>query len=333
MKRTKAATVTPPPPLYEQIYTVLRQQIIGGQLPVGLVLGETPVARVFQASRVPAGAALRRLMEDGLITTFEGRGYVIGKAGTPPLRQDLLDAGLSVPEDYLAERMLRNRREHIYPDVEHTIATCLAYGRFLVNESALADYYQVSRTVAHEVLTRLERTGLVSQDTNQRWYAGPLTADGLHEHFEVRWLLEPLALEQAMQNTDVTLIRSKRKKLETIEPASLTPPEAEQVERDIHVDIILRCTNQRLRDTIWRSQLPIIATHSTFERLLNPRELVLMVEDHAEILLAMERGKVRSAMRSMERHLRRSLIHNIALLDCLDKLPEKHQRPYLIAAG
>ena len=46
-------------------------------------------------------------------------------------------------------------------------------------------------------LTRLERAGLVTQDINQRWYAGPLTTDLLREHYEMRWLLEPIALGQA----------------------------------------------------------------------------------------------------------------------------------------
>jgi len=55
------------------------------------------------------------------------------------------------------------------------------------------EHHGVSRTVAHEVLTRLERTGLVTQDVNQRWYAGPLTVDLLREHYEMGWLLEPIA--------------------------------------------------------------------------------------------------------------------------------------------
>ena len=57
---------------------------------------------------------------------------------------------------------MRSRHGRLYPDAEHAVAACLAYGRFHLNESALAEHYDVSRTVAHEVLTRMERTGLIS---------------------------------------------------------------------------------------------------------------------------------------------------------------------------
>ena len=46
-----------------------------------------------------------------------------------------------------------NRQASIYPLVEHAVAASLSYGRFIVNESALAEHFSVSRTVAHEVLS------------------------------------------------------------------------------------------------------------------------------------------------------------------------------------
>lgn len=321
-----------PRPLYDIIYAALRENIVKHRLPSGLVLGEATVARAFSASRVPAGAALKRLRDEGLISSFDGRGYLVGPAGSPPFRRNLIDAGLVVPGDVVAARAVRNRREHIYPEVEHAVATCLAYGRFQLNESALAEHYGVSRTVAHEVLTRLERSGLVAQDTNQRWYAGPLTAEALHDHYEIRWMLEPLALEQALDHTDPALVEEKAARLADADPKRLTPPEAEALERDMHVDIILQCRNIRLRETIRRSQLPIIATHSTFERLQHNKELRLMVDEHAEILSDILKGRRKTAMKNLEHHLRRSLEPNIALLERLDRLPAKHRRPYLVEA-
>jgi DNA-binding GntR family transcriptional regulator len=181
-------------PLYEVIYTVLRDHLAEGRLPPGLVLGETNVARAFRASRVPAAAALRRLRDEGLVSQFGGRGYLASARAVAPLRLDLGNAGFQLPPRLAAQLSARNRWEHIYPGVEHSVATCLAYGRFLVNESGLAEHYGVSRTVAHEVLTKLERSGIVARDMNQRWYAGPLTAGNIGEHFEIRWLLEPVAL-------------------------------------------------------------------------------------------------------------------------------------------
>jgi hypothetical protein len=60
-----------------------------------------------------------------------------------------------------------SRRDQIYPEVEHAILACLAYGRFLLNETVLAQHYDVSRTIAHEVLTQLSRGGVIEQDSNK----------------------------------------------------------------------------------------------------------------------------------------------------------------------
>jgi DNA-binding GntR family transcriptional regulator len=320
-------------PLYELIYGVLREHIDDGSFPRGLVLGEAAVARAFQASRVPAAMALRRLREDGLIADFEGRGYLAnpGKKAVP-IRRNLQEAGLRLPAAVEAGLTLRNRRQRIYPDVEHTVAASLSYGRFLLNESALAEHYRVSRTVAHEILTRLERTGLVVQDVNQRWYAGPLTTDLLREHYEMRWLLEPIALGQVIPELDTEEIAAKERRAERNADGRMPPKERELLERDLHVDIVLRCRNRQLRETIRRSQLPLIATHSTFERFQHQDEIVTMVAEHVAILGHLRRGRGSAAMRALGQHLKRSLQPNIELLERLGPLPEALQRPYLLPA-
>ena len=86
-------------PLYELIYDVLREHIVDGSFPPGLVLGEASVARAFQASRVPAAAALRRLQREGLISDFDGRGYRHRRATAAPVRLELAEAGLQLPAE------------------------------------------------------------------------------------------------------------------------------------------------------------------------------------------------------------------------------------------
>jgi DNA-binding GntR family transcriptional regulator len=327
-----ASTGRSGPPLYALIYDVLREHIVDGSFPPGLVLGEASVARAFRASRVPAAVALRQLKRDGLLSDFDGRGYITGR-GVAPVRLDLHDAGLRLPDALADEPKIRNRRERIYPEVEHSVATCLAYGRFLLNESALAEHYGVSRTVAHEVLTRLERTGLVTQDLNQRWYAGPLTAELLGEHFEMRWLLEPIALAQASPAIAAGEIVTKLERVEEARSRRLKPAELERLERDLHVDIVLRCDNRQLRETIRRSQLPIIATHSTFEHGPDSQAITAMLAEHIAILSALAAGKPKEAMAALEAHLRRSLPPIIELLSKLGPLPEAERPPYLVPAA
>ncbi|MBB5751178.1 GntR family transcriptional regulator [Prosthecomicrobium pneumaticum] len=318
-------------PLYELIYRVLRRHLADGALPKGLVIGEAAVARAFRSSRIPAAAALRRLRDEGLLTSFEGRGLIV-EGGEEPLRIDLAEAGLVLPETLGGEPKARNRRVRIYPEVEHIVASCLPYGRFQLNGSLLADHYGVSRTVAHEVLTRLERAGLIVQDRNQRWYAGPLTPELMQEHFELRWLLEPVALTQA-PDIDRVDLEAKRARLVKLQTGKRTVAAIERLEEDLHVDTVLRCRNRQLRQAIRRSQLPLIATHHTFERHLHTEEVDLMLAEHREVFDRLIAADLPGATAALERHLRRSFTSNVALLAALGPLPERHRVPFLIEVG
>ncbi len=318
-------------PLYEIIYEVLRQHLLDGSLPAGLVLGESSVARAFGSSRIPAAAALLRLSDEGLVRKFEGRGYLrAGSDAVLPVRQELIEAGLVLPSTVSGSLKSENHHGRIYPDVEHAVATCLGYGRFLVNESALAEHYGVSRTVAHEVLTRLERMGLIEKDMNQRWYAGPMTVDRLREHFEMRWLLEPVALGQAMEVLSPEDLKLKRERVEKAQHHPNAPLQLERLETDLHRDVVLSCANQQLRDTIERNALPLIATHSAFATQHYGEEIETMLSEHYMIFDELLLGHKQAAMAALEAHVRRSLEPNIERLKRLGPLPEALQRPFLV---
>jgi DNA-binding GntR family transcriptional regulator len=327
---------TPPEsrPLYELIYDVLREHLIDESFPPGLVLGESTVARAFGSSRVPAAAALQRLKFEGLLRGFDGRGLIAVGVEPPELvRAELLDAGLRLPSAVTTSLEVRNHHGRIYPQVEHAVAASLAHGRFLVNETALADHYGVSRTVAHEVLTKLERTGLITQEGNQRWYAGPLTAEDLRNHFEMRWLLEPVALGQSMETLDPAIVTTRRRHLERAVRQKLTPLRLEKLETELHAHTVLSNANPRMVDTIRRSQLFVIPTHSTFASQPHVEELGRTLEDHLEIYdLILKRQKKR-AMQALEMHVRRALEPNVERIRQISGRPSLATPPFLLLVG
>jgi len=318
-------------PLYQTIYEVLRSHLDDGRFPPGLVLGEVNVARAFRASRMPAAAALKRLCDEGLIATFSGRGFIAlaGEKAPAPLRIELVEAGLVLPAALEAEPTPRNLAQRIYPEVEHTVAASLAYGRFQLVESALADHYAVSRTIAHEVLTRLARTGVIVQEANQRWYAGPLTAASIAEHFEMRWILEPVALRQAYAELSEQQLLTRRARVLRAAEGRRGISEIEQIEKELHVDTVGRCSNTQLLHSLQRSQLLLIATHSTFERLQSVEEITTMLGEHRGIYDLLLAGKVDDAAHLLEAHLRRSLRPNIEIIGRLGPMPAPAQVPYL----
>ena len=320
-------------PLYEVIYDVLRDHLVAGRFPAGLVLGEANVARAFATSRIPAAAALRRLRDDGLVSDFEGRGYLAGRdPQATPLRAPLEDAGLELPDNLRPGLELRTRAARLYPIVEHAVASCLAYGKFLLNESLLAEHFGVSRAVAHEVLTRLERTGIVAQDTNQRWYAGPMTAALVHDHFEMRWLLEPVALRQAAPKIPREELIRKRDHVVQLSGGLDHPERLERVEQELHIELIERCGNEQLVFAVRRSQLPLIATHSTYGHYQDAEEIVRMAGEHRSVYDALLAADIDTAAAALEAHLKRSVAHNIEVLKQLPSLDEANRPPYLLPA-
>jgi len=60
------------PPLAEQIYATLRQQLRRGAFPMGERLGDAALAKAMAVSRTPVREALSRLVADGLLETREG---------------------------------------------------------------------------------------------------------------------------------------------------------------------------------------------------------------------------------------------------------------------
>ena len=321
-------------PLYEIIHRVLRQHIADGRFPDGLILGESAVARAFRSSRIPAAAALRRLKDDGLLRSFNGRGFLVdGHGKAQPVRLELLAAGLRLPDSLRRVLDIRSQKERIYAEIEHQVACCLPYGRFQLNESVLATTYGVSRTVAHEVLTRLERTGLVTQSLNRRWYAGPLTRELMCEHFEMRWLLEPIALSQSMSVLTVEDLVAKRDRIRKVQTNRLNSRIVEGLEHDLHVDTVLKCHNQQLRDAIRRSQLPLIATHDTFKRYRDAREMATLLAEHRAVFQHLIGGRLSDAMATLESHLRRSVAPSMALMSRFESLPADRRVPFLVKVG
>ena len=121
--------------LYHRVESVLRENILAGRLPEGLVLLEMPIAGMLQMSRAPVQRALRMLETEGLIHRFDGRGYLVGPGLSPltPLRRDLRDFDLILPD--AANGAQRASWERIYADIEMAVASCLIFGEFRIVES------------------------------------------------------------------------------------------------------------------------------------------------------------------------------------------------------
>jgi DNA-binding GntR family transcriptional regulator len=312
---------------YEMVEEVLRQNIVGRRVPRGLVLLEGPIAALMQTSRAPVKIALRHLEEQGLVRRFNGRGYMVARAGEAldPIRRDLREIGLSIPKAIDDALQSRASWERIYETVENDVAACLVFGRYRLIEVELADHFKVSRTVVRDVLGRLEERGLVEKNQNSHWTAGPLSARSIREHFALRKILEPQALISAAPLIDRARLSDVFARFRQAEGAFSNPNgEARDLEafETLLIDTcVLATPNERLREQIRRNLLPVLAAERILRQLGLPSERTAVTE-HRLIVELLLQDAVAAAAAMLEAHLAAAERRNIAQLKIVAVLPE-----------
>src|SRR5690606_20012412 len=117
----------------------------------------------------------------------------------------------------------------------------------------------------------------------------------MREHFELRWLLEPIALEQALERLEWSDLRTRQERIRRVQAGRRTAANLEQLERDLHVDTVLSCGNEQLRAAIRRSQLPLIAMHETFQRHRDTDEIEIMLAEHLAVFDHLIAGRLANA--------------------------------------
>jgi DNA-binding GntR family transcriptional regulator len=322
----------PPPALrrYEMVEEVLRQNILGGQFPSGLVLLEGPIAALMQTSRAPVQTALLRLEAQGLVRRFNGRGFMVAGPGeTPePARIDLREVGLAIPK--AIDDALQNRAswERIYETVESDVAACLVFGRYRLIEAELAEHFNVSRTVVRDVLGRLQERGLVEKNQSSHWIAEPLTAQSIREHFALRRILEPQALISAAPLLDRARLAAVFERFRQTEASfdddSGDNPESRDLEafETLLIDTCVFATpNARLREEIRHNLLPVLAAERVLRQLGLPSDRAAITE-HRLIVELLLQDAIAAAAAMLDAHLAAAERRSIAQIKIVAVLPE-----------
>ncbi len=319
--------------LYEIVRDVLRQNINQHNLQPGLVLLEGPIADIFEISRAPVQRALQMLEAEGLIHRFNGRGYLVGPRHiAAPIRDDIREVGLELPDAVQLALQSRSAWERIYGEIEREIASCMAFGRYRIIESAVAERFRVSRTVVRDVLGRLQERGLVEKDQSSHWMVGPLTAKTLRELYEIRRLLEPSALRAAATNLDRAALARMLERVASAEKAHprVSTDALLELEEDLHVACVLNVENQRLASFIQRSQLPLLVSH-LFHRYLGIPEDGRMLAEHRLVIEHLLHGAPDAAAAALAAHLDAALLRGLGRLKVLAVVPAPEiVPPYLV---
>ncbi|MFS8037642.1 GntR family transcriptional regulator [Xanthobacter sp. AM11] len=314
------------PRLYERAFDILAGQIAAGVLPPGERLLESRVAERFGISRAPARQALARLERVGLVRRAEGHGFLVER----------LPGSLAVPERAPAEPApvqlaAQSSWERIYKSVEQEVVARTAFGAWRVVENHLAAYYDVSRTVAREVLSRLSQRGLVKKDARLHWFAPALTPAYVAELFEMRAILEPAALRQAFPRLPPPAISDLARHLREAmgRSGSLTGAQLSILETELHVDLLGHCGNATLMEALATYQSMLAAL--TFLYRWSPQFYAPepFLAEHLEVAERLAAGHPDAAAEALTRHLRGSFGRAVERLDRVRREFVPGPLPYL----
>lgn len=275
------------------------------------------------------------LERDRLVSRFEGRGYVVGSGDKPVpyKRTDIRDLNLDLSPVLDGEQNLPNWAR-IDEEVEAELSRCLIFGQYRIIEKLLADYYSVSRTVARDVLGRLQERSIVSKSATSRWIVKPLTAQAIRDKFELRIILEVAALKTAAPLIDKAALRDLTKRIAKYEKtnASIGQDEWFAITNTFIDLVVLSTPNEDLAAYINSNRKTLQASQRALYSLGMPGDKASIVELRmvADLLLV---DAVPSAATLLGSHLKKLLDRTIAQLKILSVVPKPNDlAPYVVEA-
>lgn len=283
----------------ERAYLLLKAMIGDGRLLPGQKLLEAQVVKAFGISRSPARYALKALCDDSLVKEAPGRGYeVVGNAAASPGPKAVIEP-TAIPSVA--------RWETIYGQVEREICSRMLFADIRIVEDRLAAQFGVSRTVAHDVLSRMHSVGLIAKDRFGRWVARRVTPDQTHHLYELRWLLEPEALRQAAAHVSARDLEIARDSVrDALDGFPREGFDMEKVETDLHVTLLSHCPNGEILQALARTRMLFAPTRHLFDPVLHiPLTLITdALHEHLEIYELLLKHKPAKAAAALSEHLK-----------------------------
>lgn len=319
------------PRLYQRATDLLGRQIEQGMLPAGTRVTEAMVAEQFGISRAPARQALTALERRGLLSKRRGSGYEVlgdGKHADKPAGDS------SSTSEVRAETILLQpipSWERIYADVEDEIVARISFGSWRINEAKLALHYRVSRTVARDVVGRLQQRGLLRKDGHSRWYAPALTPAHIGELYELRAILEPVALRKAAPNIPAGFLQTLRGHLESAiaKKGDVGGAMLDSLEEELHVALLSYCGSQPLMQAITGPQSLLVAHRFLYRWTQRLFESEPFLPEHLDVVRLLESGDTAGAAAALEKHLLVSRARAIARVDAVRRDLAMDPLPYL----
>lgn len=327
-----AVTLERKRPAYELIAQTLRNAIQNRLLHDGTVLTEGALSTLFGASRSPIKQAFSELEAAKLVQRFEGRGVIVGQKAVEPIRIAITAETLGIASDP-TEVVRDDAWSTLYYALERDIILASIFGRFRVNELALARHYGVGRTVARNLLLRAHALGLVVKADSSHWYIVEMNEERFRDLYELRILLEPPLIETATAciPMEIRVAIERRLRAAANDFAGLSVSELDALENDIHVTCLSYGRNIEMMEASKRTHCTlVIGKHMQAEIFKRPR-IHPFIDEHLAILDAIKLNQGAKAAAALRKHLTESHIKGVARLAAFRAQRKVDMPPYVLS--
>lgn len=141
-----------------------------------------------------------------------------------------------------------NLREKAYQTIRERILDGFYQPGEMLNEKAIIEELQISRTPFRDAVNLLERDGLVASQPNKGFYVHTLSVQDMMEIFDVRFLLEPSVYRLAATRISEETVAQLRERTETALKGSIR--EMQREDNHFHMTVLHTITNAYLIRTM-----------------------------------------------------------------------------------
>lgn len=282
--------------LHSELAQRIRADLAQHGATAGERLVEEDLCRRFAVSRTPVRGALKLLAQQGVLTARPGRGYVLAAPLRPAPDTPDADTG---EDEALFEAIAAARQSGELSD------------RFTQQE--ILRRFAVRAGMAARVLARLADLGLLERRVGHGWSFTGESGPALQESYAFRRALEPALLllpsfrldREWAQKSRAAHLKLRQKTGRNVDGAAFHALNA-----DFHEQLARCCGNRHMQHAVEKQ----IALRRFLSRRWNypAAQIHSAIDEHLEILAALEQGYADKASALMLHHLTQSATSSAA---------------------
>jgi DNA-binding GntR family transcriptional regulator len=283
--------------LAEKVYQHFKSQLASHQLSVGERINARQIASDLSVSRTTVNKAIDRLVRDGFVAIDAARHPVVS---TLPTKLKVFDS---------PQFEFSNQTESTYEVLLERVLRGDCRPGEIIKERRLALGLGVNPATIRRAAEWLRRDGLLERLPRRGWQVSLLSPRDLKDAYEIRLLLEPLAVAGAMPritNQDLDQLKEQTERLISLGEQA-TVYDRREADHQFHKTICVASGNRTLAETLLplvRQVLLITTVGFRYGRSMRS------FEEHREILKAMYERNEKEAVKRVKAHLHNAMKFN-----------------------